>query len=256
MCRSTILSSSLSAKLTKPVYLISDLHLDSSRPLVVELFADFLKRSIVEADALYILGDLFEVWVGDDDDSEFSHTIIAELKKTTDNGLPIFIMRGNRDFLLDTAFEKQSGCQLIEDPSVITLADQPILLLHGDTLCTDDIKYQQFRQHIQSDAMRQQLMSKSLDERREIAKQARQYSLQATRNNPQAIMDVNEQSVIDQFRQHQVGIMIHGHTHRLKRHEHQVDNKTCERYVLGDWHDDGNFLEIDSVGIRFHSITA
>ncbi len=240
--------------MSQPSLFISDLHLDATRPIIVDLFFDFLDKTASQASELYILGDLFEVWIGDDDENEFNQSIINKLRETADKGINLYIMRGNRDFLIGTVFEKASGCKRLDDPTCINLFNNSILLMHGDSLCTDDLKYQAIREYVRSDAMRVELMSKTLDERREIAKQARHYSLEATKNNPDSIMDVNEAAVTTEFKKHHVSTMIHGHTHRMKQHSVVIDGENCQRIVLGDWHENGNYLEVSSKGYQMKII--
>lgn len=225
---------------------ISDLHLDPSRPAVTRAFLDLLSGEALTADALYILGDFFEVWIGDDDDAELNQTIIAALKTLTSNSTPVYIMHGNRDFLMGGQFCQQTGCQLIPDPTVINLYDRNVLLMHGDTLCTDDTRYMEFRQQCRSKAWQNELLSHSIEQRRKLAKQMRADSKAANSNKAEDIMDVNQDEVQRMFIQHGVDLMIHGHTHRPAIHQ-QKDNNV-KRVVLGDWHNTGWIIRYPASG--------
>lgn len=225
---------------------ISDLHLDPSRPAVTRAFLDLLSAEALTADALYILGDFFEVWIGDDDDAELNQTIIAALKTLTSNNTPVYIMHGNRDFLMGGQFCQQTGCQLIPDPTVINLYGRNVLLMHGDTLCTDDTRYMEFRQQCRSKAWQNELLSHSIEQRRKLAKQMRADSKAANSNKAEDIMDVNQDEVQRMFTQHGVDLMIHGHTHRPAIHQ-QKDNN-AKRVVLGDWHNTGWIIRYPASG--------
>jgi len=220
---------------------ISDLHLDPSRPAVVRAFFQFLQEQAAKADALYILGDFFEVWIGDDDDSELALSVIKALKQVTSSGTPVFLMHGNRDFLIGSDFLRRSGCQLLADPSLVDLYGQPVLLMHGDTLCTDDLAYMAFRAECRSEDWQSALLSRPLTERRVLAQQMRAESKAASSNKSSEIMDVNPQEVHRVMQAHQVNLLIHGHTHRPAIHNLQDDSsdKSAQRVVLGDWHDTG-----------------
>ena len=219
--------------------LISDLHLDPSRPAAIRAFLDLLEQQAPAADALYILGDFFEVWIGDDDDAQLNQTVIASLLKLTNSGTPVYIMHGNRDFLIGSQFCQQSGCQLIPDPTVVDFYGQPVLLIHGDTLCTDDIKYMEFRTLCRGEPWQTALLSHSVVERRQLAKQMRADSKDASSNKAEDIMDVNQDEVVRMFERHHVNLMIHGHTHRPAIHDHFAHGETVQRVVLGDWHESG-----------------
>lgn len=228
---------------------ISDLHLDPSRPAVSRAFFQFLKSEVINADALYILGDFFEVWIGDDDDSELAQSVISSLRDLTASGIPIFLMHGNRDFLIGTQFLGQSGCQLLEDPTVIDLYGQAILLMHGDTLCTEDLAYIKFRAECRSELWQSDLLSRPLAERRRLAIQMRADSKEANSNKASAIMDVSQHEVLRVMQSNQVTRMIHGHTHRPAVHEFnllETDDSTGTRIVLGDWHATGWVLSYQS----------
>lgn len=226
---------------------ISDLHLDPSRPEITNLFLAFLQRARA-AEALYILGDLFEAWIGDDDDSELAGVVREALQELTRAGVPAFLMHGNRDFLLGGTFERQSGCQLLADPTVIDLYGEPTLLMHGDLLCTDDHAYMQFRAQVHDPAWQQTVLAKPLAERREMAAALRGESAQANAGKQTELMDVNAETVSAVMREHRVQRLIHGHTHRPAVHEFLLDGAPARRIVLGDWYDQGSMLRCDAKG--------
>ena len=230
---------------------ISDLHLDSARPAIIAALAAFLKNS-TDADALYILGDLFEVWVGDDDDSPLAGEVTTLLREFTATGTPLYLMEGNRDFLLGQAFCDAVGAKLIQDPSVIDLYGTPTLLMHGDSLCTGDPEYMAFRATARSPAWQAELMAQSLAERRALATHLRSVSKEASSNKAEDIMDVTPSEVDRVMAEAGVTRLIHGHTHRPARHSVSAG----ERIVLGDWHDQGWVIEArpDSVELRSFAI--
>ncbi|MCC5860094.1 MAG: UDP-2,3-diacylglucosamine diphosphatase [Ectothiorhodospiraceae bacterium] len=229
----------------RPVLFISDLHLDASRPEIVQLFLQFLQQRATQAEALYILGDFFEAWIGDDAVTP-DHPVIAALKAFSTTGVPLYVMRGNRDFLLGEQFEQMTGARLLPDPTVITLGDERVLLMHGDSLCTDDTEYQQFRAMVHDPQWQQMFLAKSIEERMEMARRARQES--TARNSQlmdtqESIMDVNQGAVEQIMLEHDVQRLIHGHTHRPKVHTFTLKEKRATRIVLGDWYDQGSVLE-------------
>ncbi|MCC5809578.1 MAG: UDP-2,3-diacylglucosamine diphosphatase [Ectothiorhodospiraceae bacterium] len=229
----------------KPVLFISDLHLDTSRPAIVQLFMQFLQHRASRAEALYILGDFFEAWIGDDAVPS-DHPVIATLRQFTATGVPLYVMRGNRDFLLGTAFEEMTGARLLPDPTVITLGDEPVLLMHGDSLCIDDTEYQQFRAMVHNPEWQKQFLARSIEERLALARQAREES--SSRNSQlmqgqEQIMDVNQGAVESTMREHGVTRLIHGHTHRPNVHRFPLKGQQATRIVLGDWYDQGSVLE-------------
>ena len=217
---------------------ISDLHLDTTRPATVRALADYLARNR-DCEALYILGDLFEAWPGDDDDSTLSAKLSTLLREFTASGPRLYIMQGNRDFLLGQAFCQRVGASWLPDPTVIDLYGQPTLLMHGDSLCTADRDYQAFRRMSRDPAWQTRLLAQSLSQRRALAAQLRQMSKEAKSNKAADIMDVTPAEVEIALRTHQVNQLIHGHTHRPARHEH----RSGVRWVLGDWADYGWTLE-------------
>jgi len=223
---------------------IADLHLSGERPHIVHLFRAFLNKEARQADALYILGDLFEAWLGDDAVPPDMVDVLHDINHLTKNGVPVYVMVGNRDFLLGAGFETMTGCTLLPDPSVVNLYGTDTLLMHGDTLCTDDVDYQAVRKQIRSPQWQQAILAKSIEERIQIAREARAESRARTREKSDDIMDVNVQAVENAFRAHGVNRLIHGHTHRPAVHESTIDNKTMTRIVLGDWYDRASVLRV------------
>lgn len=239
----------------KTTLFISDLHLDARRPAITELFLAFL-AGLDPADCanLYILGDLFEAWIGDDSDDAHDLRVQTALRATTDRGIPIFVMHGNRDFLLGDAFAKTTGCILLADPTLIELNGAPTLLMHGDTLCTDDVEYQQFRSMVRNPTWQQQLLNKPIAERRAIAANMRETSRQRAGEKSAEIMDVNADAVEAILREFQLPRLIHGHTHRPAVHNLIIDGITTQRIVLGDWYEQGSVLRCDDDGIQLKAL--
>lgn len=231
---------------------IADLHLDEKRPETCRAFFSYLDKLPKDTEALYILGDFFEAWVGDDDDLEFHEYIRQKLKQKTATGLTIFFMHGNRDFLVGKGFELQTGCILIPDPFIIVHNEKHYLLMHGDTLCTEDIDYQTFRQHIRSTEMTVQLLKKPLAERRELAQQLREKSISASSDKTKNIMDVSQEEVERVMQQHNITTLIHGHTHRPAIHTFTLNHQTAQRVVLGDWHNKGWEVVLDNNTIQLN----
>ena len=229
---------------------ISDLHLDPERPAVTELFLDFLDTRARAADAVYILGDLFEAWVGDDDTSPMNLAVCEGLKKCATSGTPVYIMHGNRDFLLGAQFAAASGATLLGDPALIDLYGTPALLMHGDLLCTDDREYMAFRAMVRDTEWQRELLSKSLEERQLLAREMRNRSREQTGGKPESIMDVNKAAVIKTMTEHKVQRLIHGHTHRPAIHELVISGEPAQRIVLGDWYEQGSLLECTANGCR------
>ncbi|MDX1606830.1 MAG: UDP-2,3-diacylglucosamine diphosphatase [Candidatus Competibacterales bacterium] len=221
---------------------VSDLHLEPSRPAVTALFVDFLQRRAGTADALYILGDLFEAWIGDDDDDPLGEQVAGALRRLSEAGTPVHFVHGNRDFLLGDDYARRSGMHLLPETRVIDLHGTPTLILHGDTLCTDDADYQAFRAKVRDPEWQRRILALPLEQRRAMASQLREDSRRATRLKPEDITDVNPQAVTAALRTHGVRHMIHGHTHRPAVHRLTVDGDEARRYVLGDWYEQGSVL--------------
>ncbi len=217
---------------------ISDLHLAPERPATIRLFLNFLGDRARQARRLYILGDLFDAWVGDDDDTPPYPEIRTALRDLTASGTDCALMHGNRDFLIGRAFCRDTGCTLLRDPTRVALNGEPVLLMHGDLLCTDDLAYQRFRRRIRNPLVRRLFLWKSLDRRRAMAANYRRKSGAATAEKPAEIMDVNEQTVARYLRRFQANRLIHGHTHRPAEHHMAVDGRQTHRSVLAQWHED------------------
>ncbi len=233
---------------------VSDLHLDPARPAITALFLDFLARQAGRADACYILGDLFEAWVGDDDDAELGRAVAGALRALADSGVPVHFLHGNRDFLIGERFAAAAGVRLLPESEAINLYGEPVLLLHGDTLCTDDTDYQAFRAQVRDPAWQARLLELPLAQRRALAGQLRETSQQATQLKETAITDVNLEAVDGALRARGIRRMIHGHTHRPAIHEWMLDGQPARRAVLGDWYDRGSVLRCDVTGWRLEPL--
>ena len=236
---------------------VSDLHLDPERPAITELFGRFLDGEARDADALYILGDLFEAWVGDDDPSEAGTFVAARLKALTDAGVPTYFIRGNRDFLLGDEYAKRAGMTILPDPAVILLQGEPTLILHGDLLCSDDTAYQQFRTQTRDPRWQAQFLAQPLAARLAFAAQARAASkarygeLQAS-GQSETITDVSPATVREWFARYGVRRMIHGHTHRPAIHD---EGDCATRIVLGDWYQQGSVLRASEDGFDLTALS-
>lgn len=228
---------------------ISDLHLSAERPAISALFLDFLRARAPRAEALYILGDLFEYWIGDDVAAHPEYQpLVSGLSALTGGGVPVYLLHGNRDFLLGNGFEQQTGCRLLPDPSVISLYGENTLLMHGDTLCTDDVAYLKFRVMVRNPDWVKVFLGKTIAERDAIVRDYREISKAAIAVKKPEIMDVNQGAVETTLRQHGVRHLIHGHTHRPAQHRFELDGAPARRTVLGDWYDQGSVLVCDAQG--------
>jgi len=228
---------------------IADLHLDASRPQITGLFEKYLASDEVRhARALYVLGDLVEAWIGDDDDAELPARIAAATRAVRDAGVPVYFMVGNRDFLLGQSFAERAGMTLLDDGVVHDIQGRPTLLMHGDVLCTDDVAYQAVRRQVRTPEWRAQILSMPLEARRAFAAKARQDSKAHTGSTMESIMDVNAEAVADAMRHAGVTRLIHGHTHRPAVHALELDGQPAERIVLGDWYEHGSVLRVDDQG--------
>lgn len=232
---------------------ISDLHLHESRPEVTEGFLDFLRTQAQDAKALYILGDFFDVWIGDDDDSPLATETAAQLHKLADQGVAIYLMHGNRDFLLGEQFAKSAGATLIDDPTIVQLGDRTAVLMHGDTLCTRDVDYMAFRAQVRAPQWQAQALAQPLVVRRQIAMELRNQSKSMSSLKAEDIMDVTPEEVLRVMEEADASLMIHGHTHRPKRHALTVKGEAAERIVLGDWHDHGWCLRAEGSELSLES---
>ena len=237
-------------------YFIADLHLDDSRPHITQLFIEFLNEIKQDADTLYILGDLFEYWIGDDvldlpleacpRTIKLMQSVVIALKALTDCGVTLYLAHGNRDFLLGKHFMQAVGAHLLDEHVVIDLYGTPTLIMHGDTLCTDDIEYQQLRTLLRSTQWQQDFLSQSIQMRIKEADNLRQMSQKQTKEKQQAILDVNQQSVEAVMRQFKVLQLIHGHTHRPATHQFMLEGVAAKRIVLADWYQRSSSLVIES----------
>nr|WP_199869009.1 UDP-2,3-diacylglucosamine diphosphatase [Pseudomonas sp. CFBP 13719] len=230
--------------------LISDLHLQEERPDITRAFLDFLGGRARSAEALYILGDFFEAWIGDDAMTPFQSSICAALRALSDGGTKIFLMHGNRDFLIGSTFCKKAGCTLLADPSVVRLNGEPVLLMHGDSLCTRDEGYMRLRRVLRNPLTLFILRHLPLGTRHKLARKLRSESRTQTQMKASDIVDVTPEEVPRVMRQHGVATLIHGHTHRPAVHELQIGDLPARRIVLGDWDRQGWVLQVDEQGFN------
>ena len=220
------------------ILFVSDLHLSAQTPKLTRIFLDFLGGRARAAEALYILGDLFEYWVGDDDLEDLTNASIAKaLRELSDSGVALNVMRGNRDFLLGDGFAAATGARLLTDPYVLSLPAWQFVLSHGDALCTDDLEYQAFRSQSRTPEWQTAFLAKPLAERRAIARALREQSESGKQEKNAYLMDLNPGATEDFLRDHGYATFIHGHTHRPAAHDHIVDGISVERWVLADWHE-------------------
>ena len=233
---------------------ISDLHLEADRPDIGEQFLRLLENDASNADDLYILGDLFESWVGDDDPNTYYAVIKMALRKLTDGGVPVYFMHGNRDFMIGNQFANETGIRILKDPHKVVMYGQQILLSHGDLLCTDDVQYQQLRKLTHDPDWRARMRAKPLGERLAIAEEARRQSLEQTINQSLEIMDVNLDEVKRVIHEHRVDVLLHGHTHRPGVHAVDVGGRKAKRIVLGDWYSQGSVVRWDSRGPKLEAM--
>jgi UDP-2,3-diacylglucosamine hydrolase len=233
---------------------VSDLHLDPTTPEIAAQFHAFLAGEAGSADALYILGDLFEVWLGDDDPDPATRQSVAALRELTAAGVTCRVMHGNRDFLIGERFCRETGAQLLEEGTVVDLYGERVLLMHGDSLCTDDRSYQRLRRIVRNPAVRWVFRRMSLAQRRTLAARLRAGSREHVGATAPEIMDVNAAAVAEAFRSNGVRTLIHGHTHRPAVHELDVDGTRARRIVLGDWHAQGSVLEWTPQGFELRTL--
>ncbi len=217
---------------------ISDLHLQPSQPRLLDACLRFFDERARAVEALYILGDLFEVWIGDDDDAAWLNDFASALQQLRVNGTALYFMHGNRDFLVGKHFAARCGMELLSDLTVIDLYGRPTLLMHGDTLCTEDKDYLAFRAQVRDPQWQRMILAAPLEQRRQLAAQLRTQSKMAASNKAEDIMDVTPAEVARVMAKSDVDLLIHGHTHRPARHALIVNGKPAERIVLGDWRDD------------------
>ncbi len=224
---------------------VSDVHLDAATPQATAQFLSFLREEAAAAEALYILGDLFEAWVGDDDQEPGNERVCRALRELTSGGVACFALHGNRDFLLGQGFCERSGCRLLSDPVIAELDGERVLLTHGDALCTDDHSYQELRSTVRDGAWQRRFLALPRTHREQLADEARAGSRRHTARTVPDIMDVNAEAVTAAFRAAHVRRIVHGHTHRPGVHELEVDGKPAQRIVLGAWYEQGSFLRYE-----------
>ncbi len=232
------------------ILLISDLHLEEKRPDITRAFLRFLETRASGAEALYILGDFFEVWIGDDGMTPYQHQIAAALRALSESGTRLYLMHGNRDFMIGQAFCREAGCTLLSDPHIATLGGERVLLMHGDSLCTRDEGYMRLRRLLRNPLSLFILHHLSLARRQKLAQKLRSTSREETRMKASDIVDVTPDEVIRAMRKHRVRTLIHGHTHRPATHSLQIDGQAARRIVLGDWDRQGWALQIDESGLH------
>ncbi len=236
--------------------LVSDLHLCPTRPAINEVFFDFLRGPVAQAEALYILGDLFEYWAGDDDDDPFNASVLNALRELADRGIALFLMHGNRDFLIGDRFTAACRATLLPDPTLVILYGRPTLLMHGDTLCTEDVRYQEFRAKVRDSGYQKKFLAQPLAGRKQIIAGLRAENAGEKQLKSEALMDVSPAAVARVLGEHGYPRLIHGHTHRPAVHQHLVDGHRCERWVLADWYSSGSYLHCDAQGCRAVKLAA
>lgn len=235
------------------ILLISDLHLEEGRPDITQAFLGLLNGRARNAESLYILGDFFEAWIGDDAMSPFQRSICQALRALSDSGTRVFLMHGNRDFMIGKAFCKAAGCTLLKDPSVVHFNGEPVLLMHGDSLCTRDEAYMRMRRYLRHPLTRWVLRHLPLSTRHKLARKLRSESRAQTRMKANDIVDVTPHEVPRVMTESGVKTLIHGHTHRPAVHDVQLGETTAQRIVLGDWDREGWLLQIDESGFHLES---
>ncbi len=234
--------------------LLSDLHLDPSQPGITEQLIALLRGEARTASAVYILGDLFEAWLGDDDPDPLARSIVQELRALRDTGVPVYFMHGNRDFLIGKRFAEETGCKLLDDGTVVDLHGELVLLMHGDVLCTADTSYQRLRRILRNPATLFVLRHLGLDTRRKLGRKLRAGSQQHVGSTAAEIMDVTPAEVVRAMQRAGVHTLVHGHTHRPAIHALTVDGAPARRIVLGDWHAQGSVLEWSDAGVELRTL--
>lgn len=223
-------------------WFISDIHVDASRPDIAEALGRFLDETVRGAEALYILGDWFDSWIGDDDPDPVKRDAVNAVRRRADDGTACYFCHGNRDFLAKDGLASLAGLTLLGDETVVTLGDERVLLMHGDSLCTDDTQYMAWRQQSRDPAWQQQILALPVEQRQVLAKQARAQSKTDMATKAEDIMDVNDDAVAAAMGRHDVRRLIHGHTHRPAQHQFEIDGTAHTRHVLGDWYDQGEVM--------------
>ena len=241
----------------KPRLFLSDLHLTPERAAATAAFHAFCEGPARDAATVYILGDLFDSWIGDDQlDDPFASGIAAAIRGVTQSGVPVYVAHGNRDFMLGPRFAATTGASMLPERQLIDIEGTPTLLSHGDELCTGDVAYQRYRARMRDPIVQRRLLRLPLFVRRLMARWLRRKSRDATSLKPESIMDVDQDAVAAAFRDFSVTRLIHGHTHRPATHAVEIDGRACERIVLADWHDRGYYIEADATGLRRREIAA
>ena len=234
---------------------VSDLHIDAGHPAIGARFIEFLDGDARAASALYILGDLFEAWIGDDDDDAHRAAVLDALRRLTDAGVSLYVMAGNRDFLYGPAFEQRTGAVLLPDPCLVTRFGQRVLFTHGDALCTDDLPYQRLRAMVRDTTWQRRFLALPRSARALMAGAARAGSQNHTKRQAAMLMDVNADAVVNVFREAGVDALLHGHTHRPNRHDVVVDGRACVRWVTGDWNAEPIIARWDDGGLRLQTLS-
>jgi len=234
---------------------ISDLHLHPSRPAIIQCFLTFLRQQQGQTEALYILGDLFETWIGDDHPEPVYHAVKSALNAFSNAGTPLYLMHGNRDFLLGGQFAAETGCSLLPDPTRIDLYGTATVLMHGDSLCSDDKDYQRFRSKVRDPAWQRDILGLPVEQRLQMARQARQLSAQSKQGKDETIMDANQDAIRRSVEENQADLLIHGHTHRPGIHTFRNEGREITRIVLGDWYETGSVLAIDHRGWQLNTLS-
>ncbi len=233
---------------------VSDLHLEAERPDIGKHFLQFLESDAREAEELYILGNLFEAWVGDDDPNTHYFTIKRALRKLVDSSIPVYFMHGDRDFLVGKGFANETGVKILKDPHKLTMYGRKVLLSHGDKLCTDDVQYQKIRKMTHDPEWQAKMLTRPLKDRLRISEEARRQSLEQTLNMSKEITDVNQGAVIEILRKNNADVLVHGHTHRPAVHDVDLGGRKAKRIVLGDWHKQGSVVRWDSRGPKLEAL--
>ncbi len=223
---------------------ISDLHLEESRPDITDAFLAFLKDKAMGIEALYILGDFFEAWIGDDEQTLLQNRVADALREVSDSGTALYLMHGNRDFLIGEDFGNRCGAELLPDPTVVDLHGTPTLLMHGDSLCTADVEYQKFRANMRNEQWQQMFLQRPLADRQMVARQLREISMAKNQGKAETIMDVTPEEVVREMEHHRVQRLIHGHTHRPAIHPLTASGQPAWRIVLGDWDTHAWWLDV------------
>jgi UDP-2,3-diacylglucosamine hydrolase len=233
---------------------VSDVHLDAAAPEATDQFLSFLRAEAAAAEALYILGDLFEAWVGDDDEEPGNERVCRALRELNGGGVACFALHGNRDFLLGSGFCARSGCRLLNDPVIVELGGERVLLTHGDALCVDDHPYQELRTIVRDRAWQRRFLALPRAAREQLADEARAGSRRHTSRTVPYIMDVNAAAVTAAFRSTHARRIVHGHTHRPGMHDLEVDGRPAQRIVLGAWYEQGSYLRYERGGYELRTL--